>query len=125
MRLLGLCEQRGSGIDRAFTEIEMAGLPPASVRVVEGSTVVTLYGPRRFADLTKEERVWACYWHACLCVERNEFMSNASLRERFKLTAKQYPQVSEVISEAIGRKMVRPLSEEQANRNARYVPFWF
>ena len=125
MRLLGVCEQRGSGIDRAFTEIERLGLPPATVRIVEGSTVITLFGPRKFAELTKEERVWACYWHACLCVERNQFMSNASLRTRFKLNERQYPQVSEVISETITKGMIRPLNEDQANRNARYVPNWY
>lgn len=125
MRRLGLCETRGRGIDLAFTAIEKAGLPPVSVRVVEDSTVVTIYGPRQFANLTKDERLWACYWHACLCVERNDYMSNASLRKRFKLSDKQYPQVSEVIAEAISRELIRPLTEDQANRNARYVPAWY
>lgn len=125
MRNLGICEQRGSGIDRAFSEIEKAGLPPVSIRVVEGSTVVTIFGPRHFADMTKEERVLACYWHASLCVERNNYMSNASLRTRFKLNDKQYPQVSEVIGEAISAGRIRPLNEDQGNRNARYVPYWF
>lgn len=125
MRRLGVCELRGSGIDRAFDEIETAGLPPISVRIVENSTVVTIFGPRRFADLSKEERIWACYWHACLLAERNEYMNNTSLRKRFRLNDKQYPQVSEVISDAIKLGRIRPLNEDQANRNAKYVPYWF
>ncbi|MCA1837710.1 MAG: hypothetical protein LC674_02770 [Actinobacteria bacterium] len=51
-------------------------------------------------------------------------MSNASLRVRFGLGEKQYPQVSNVISEAIEAGRIRPLNEGQANRIARYVPYW-
>lgn len=125
MRRFGVCEERGSGIDRAFIAIEKAGLPPPLVRVVERNTVVTIFGPRQFAALTKDERLRACYWHACLCVERNEFMSNKSLRSRFKLNDKQYPQVSEVIKEAQENGLIKPLREDQGNRMARYVPYWY
>lgn len=125
MRRLGVCEERGSGIDRAFAEIEKDGLPPPLIQVTDDSTVVTIFGPRKFADMSKDERIRACYWHACLGVEQNNFMSNASLRKRFKLGDRQYPQVSEVIRDACTQGMVRPLSDEQANRNARYVPYWY
>jgi ATP-dependent DNA helicase RecG len=124
MRRLGLCEERGSGIDRALSEIEKAALPPPLIQEIEDTTVVTLYGPKQFADMTSEERVRACYQHACLCFEKNEYMSNASLRVRLGLTDKQYPQVSLVIGDAREAKVIRPLDEDQAKRNARYVPYW-
>jgi ATP-dependent DNA helicase RecG len=124
MRRLGLCEERGSGIDRALSEIEKAALPPPLIQRIEDTTVVTLYGPKQFAEMTREERVRACYQHACLCFEKNEYMSNASLRVRLGLTDKQYPQVSLVIGDAREAKVIRPLDEDQAKRNARYVPYW-
>ncbi len=124
MRDAGLCEQRGSGVDRAIREIEKAALPPPLIETVEGATVVTIFGPRRFADMTPDERVRACFQHACLGYEHNALMSNASLRARFGLSEKQYPQVSNVIRDAIEAKRIKPHSADQANRNARYVPFY-
>lgn len=125
MRRLGMCEERGSGIDRAFTAIENMGLPSPLIQEISGQTVISIFGPRKFAQTSRIERLRACYYHACLCAERNEFMSNASLRERFKLGKNQYPQVSSVISDAIQEGHIKPLSADQANRNARYVPYWF
>lgn len=125
MRRMGICEERGSGVDRALTSIERAILPPPLFQQVEDATVVTLYGPKTFADMTKEERIRACYQHACLCAEKNEHMSNASFRIRLGLQEKQYPQVSLVIAEARDANLIRALDEDQAKRNARYVPYWF
>ncbi len=122
MRLAGLCERRGSGVDRAVRAIEKAALPPPLFAEVEGSTTVTSYMPRRFADMTMEERIRACFQHAQVCHERNQPMSNASLRKRFGLPDKQISQVSIVIRETIAAGKIKPLSEDQANRNARYVP---
>ncbi|TIO29146.1 ATP-binding protein, partial [Mesorhizobium sp.] len=124
MRRMGICEDRGSGVDRALTSIERAILPPPLFQQIENTTVVTLYGPKTFADMTKEERIRACYQHACLCAEKNEQMSNGSLRVRLGLPEKQYPQVSIVIADARDANLIRALDEDQAKRNARYVPYW-
>ncbi|MEP2830813.1 MULTISPECIES: ATP-binding protein [Alphaproteobacteria] len=124
MRDAGYCEERGSGVDRAIREIEKAALPPPLIEAVEGSTVVTMFMRRKFADMSPDERVRACFQHACLCYENGEPMNNASLRERFGISQKQYPQVSLVIRAAIDAGRIRPLDEEQGNRNARYVPFY-
>lgn len=124
MRSAGLCEQRGSGVDRALREIERASLPPPLIQAVEGSTIVTMFMAKTFAQLTVDERVRACYQHACLMYESGDFMGNGSLRVRFGLGEKQYPQVSEVLANAIDAGRIRPLNEGQANRIAKYVPYW-
>ena len=54
--------------------------------------------------------------------ESNEPMSNASLRRRFNLSDKQISQVSNVIRDTLDAGKIKPLNEDQANRNARYVP---
>ena len=58
MRRMGLCEEQGMGI--------------------EGATRVTLFGPRRFADMTMEERLRACYQYAALRYLSGERLENAT-----------------------------------------------
>lgn len=124
MRHAGLCEQRGSGVDRAIKSVERAALPPPLFTTTEGSTSVTLYMPRSFANMTSDERIRACYQHAQICLEGNQPMSNASLRGRFGLPDKQISQVSIVIRDALDAGKIKPLNDYQANRNARYVPVY-
>jgi ATP-dependent DNA helicase RecG len=122
MRLAGLCEERGSGVDRAVKEIEKAALPPPLFATVEGATSVTTFMPRSFAQMTAEERVRACFQHAQVLHEANDSMNNASLRHRFGLPDKAISQVSIVIREAIDAGKIKPLHEDQAPKMARYVP---
>lgn len=125
MRRAGLCEERGSGVDRALQAIEDDALPPPTFRLAENSTVVTLLKERSFAVLSKEDRIRGCYQHASLKCEAGEAMSNGSLRIRFGLSSRQYPQISEVISDTISAGLIRPLHEDQGNRTARYLPHWY
>jgi predicted HTH transcriptional regulator len=67
---LGYCEERGSGIDRAIEEIEKQTLRAPLFQEVELSTVVTVYQDSEFKDMSKEERIRACYQHSCLRFER-------------------------------------------------------
>lgn len=122
MRQAGLCELRGSGVDRALREIERAILPPPLFAQVEGSTIVSVFMPKKFRDMTSSERVRACYQHAQLLHERNEAISNSTLRARFGLPPKQISQVSIVIRDALDAGRIKPLDPDQGNRNARYVP---
>ncbi|RYC30863.1 transcriptional regulator [Lichenibacterium minor] len=124
MNRMGLCEQRGSGIDRALDAIEAYALPAPTFQDVEASTVVTIFGQRSFAEMSREDRIRACYQHAALKYENGSTMSNASLRSRLGVSDKQYPQVSIVIRESIDLGRIRPLDEDQAKRNARYVPWY-
>jgi ATP-dependent DNA helicase RecG len=124
MRHAGLCEERGSGVDRAVKAIEKAALPPPLFGTAEGATSVTVFMPRRFANMTPDERIRACFQHAQVCLESNEPMNNSSLRARFGLSDKQISQVSLVIRDALDAGKIKPLNEDQGNRNARYVPVY-
>ena len=119
-----ICEERGSGIDRALHAIEKVSLPPTLFQVIGEALVVTLYGPRPFAVMDKDERIRACYQHASLKFEGSDPMNNSTLRRRFGLSDKQYPQASKVISDTIAAGLIRPLSEDQSNKFAKYVPIW-
>jgi len=66
MRRMDICEERGSGIDKVIFNVEVFQLPAPDFRVAEASTITVLYGPRKFAQMNPDERVRACYQHACL-----------------------------------------------------------
>ncbi|RWD89444.1 ATP-binding protein [Mesorhizobium sp.] len=124
MRMANLCEKRGSGIDRAIWAIEEMALPPPLFAEIEGSTVVTIFSSKDFAQMSREERIRACYQHASLRYIGGDLMSNGSLRVRLGMNKNQYPQVSAVIRDAIDVGSIKPLDEDQGNRQARYVPWW-
>jgi len=125
MRRCNLCEERGSGIDRAVFLIEKAELPAPSFHVTDTHMRVTLWGPKAFADLTIEERQWACYWHCCLCHLEGNIMTNGSIRERLGISKRNYPQASQVISDTKARGWIKDFDpDNKAPRYAKYVPFW-
>jgi predicted HTH transcriptional regulator len=49
----------------------------------------------------KEDKVRACYLHACLKYVSGERMTNHSLRERFGIEEKNYSMASRIISEGL------------------------
>jgi predicted HTH transcriptional regulator len=109
-------------VDRAVREIERAALPPPLFAQVEGSTSVTAFMPKDFAVMTPEDRMRACFQHAQLLHEQNQAMSNGSLRARFGLKDSQISQVSNVIRDAIEAGKIKPQTENQAPKFARYIP---
>ncbi|TVR06781.1 MAG: transcriptional regulator [Salinarimonadaceae bacterium] len=124
MRRAGLCEQRGSGIDRALWAIEAAVQAPPLFQRVEGSTVVTMFRATEFGAMSKEDRVRACYQHASLRKLRNDPMSNSTLRTRLGLAKTQSSQASNVIGDTIDAGLIKPLDPNQGHRVARYLPYW-
>jgi ATP-dependent DNA helicase RecG len=124
MRDLGICEERGGGIDKAILEIEEMSLPAPEFHHSENSMRVVLFGPKSFTQLSKGEKVWSCYCHCVVRWLRRDYMSNTSLRGRFSLRSDDYQAVSGVISSA--RKSGRIVEAEagQGRRNARYIPYW-
>ena len=123
MRRLGICEEKGSGMDKAIFSIELYQLPPIRIQLQETRTETTIFAYRKFANLDKSERVMACYQHACLRYVSNEKMNNQSLRGRLGIEDKNYPMASRIIKDALEAKMIK---EENADGNKRhnYVPYW-
>ena len=120
MRRMNICEERGSGIDKVISHIEVFQLPAPDFRVAGDSTVAVLFGPRKFAQMDRGERVRACYQHACLQFVSGKRMYNATLRKRLGIKNSNYPLASRIIRDAIDAKLIRPYSEGDSS----YVPFW-
>jgi predicted HTH transcriptional regulator len=119
MRRMNICEERGSGIDKVIFNVEVFQLPAPDFRVAGNSTVAILYGPRKFSQMTRVERIRACYQHACLLYVSGKRMSNASLRKRLGIKDSNYPLASRIIKDTIGAQLITPHGE-----GATYVPFW-
>jgi predicted HTH transcriptional regulator len=124
-RRYGICEERGSGFEKAVAAIELYGLPPLKFEELENSFRVTMYSPKDFAKLTPTERVEACYQHSIIKYFSSGGMTNASLRERFKMSERQRPQVSLVIKEALAQNKIKPKDPNNAStKYVEYIPFW-
>lgn len=125
MRRLGLCEEKGSGVDKVVNAAEKFQLPAPDFRAGEVRTTVVLFAHQEFPQMTKADRVRACYQHCCLQYVTGQRMSNQSLRQRFGLSESKAATVSLVIGATKDEKLIKADdSETQSSRYARYLPFW-
>jgi ATP-dependent DNA helicase RecG len=122
MRRMRLCEEQGTGIDKVVFAVELHQLPPPDFRMEGDAVRVVLFAPRQFADMTREERVRACYQHAALKYVSGERMKNATLCERFGISSQNAAQASAVIKLAVTQGLIR--SADPDHPRAGYVPFW-
>ncbi len=125
MRRLGICEEKGSGIDKVIQSAEVYQLPAPDFRVSERHTVAVLFAHKEFDDMDRNDRIRACYQHCCLRYVMNEKMTNQSLRERFQLPEGKAETVSRVIRDTLDANLIRlddPSSTSK--RYAKYAPFW-
>jgi predicted HTH transcriptional regulator len=122
MRRMGMCEEQGSGLDKVVEQVEIFQLPAPLFRSEDNSTQVVLYGPRGFAEMTPEERVRACYFHAVLKFLSGDKMKNASLCARLGVASKNAAQVTAVINKALKAGLIRVADPEHPR--AGYIPHW-
>lgn len=125
MRRLKICEERGSGVDRVVFECEINQLPAPQIVVGDNYTRVILSGPKTFREMDKNDKMRACYFHACLKYVSGELMTNQSLRERLGVEEKNYSMISRIIAEAKEEKLIKDYDpENKASKHAKYSPFW-
>lgn len=124
-RRYNICEERGSGFEKAVISIELFGLPPLKFEETENAFKVTMYSPRKFADMSNEERIEACYQHSIIEYYGNGGFNNTSLRKRFGMHDKQAAQVSKLIKEAIDVGKIKAKdSDSESKKFSLYVPYW-
>lgn len=124
MRRVGICEERGSGVDKVVFQTEFYQLPAPIFEAQEESTRAVLFAHKALKDMGREDRVRACYLHACLRhVERNP-MTNSSLRERFGIEERNSAIASRIIRDAMEDGLIKPYDPEQGKKYAKYLPRW-
>jgi len=120
-----ICEERGTGFMKVVTSVELYGLPPVAFEQGENYFKVSLFAPRKFAEMSQSERIEACYQHAVLKYLSSSSMTNTSLRERLKMHEKQRTQVSNLIRDAVeAGRIKRKDPTSSSSKFAEYIPYW-
>lgn len=122
---LGICERRGSGIDRAIEAVEKMFLPAVKFTKSEQHTRVFMFPQKGLKDMTKQEKISACYQHACLMYEDGEAVNNQSVRERFELNKNDSSIASRIISDTVEAGLIKPADNETTSKKyMTYIPFY-
>jgi predicted HTH transcriptional regulator len=124
LRRVGICEERGSGIDKVVFQTELFQLPAPLFEKTSEHTRATLFAHKRFRDMDKQDRIRACYLHACLRYVNRDFMTNSSIRSRFGVETHNSATASRIIRDTVEAGLVRQYDPEQSRKYAKYVPFW-
>jgi len=125
MRRMGICEEKSSGIDKVIHAAEQNHLPAPDFKVGHRRTIAVLFGHRDFDQMDRGQRVRACYQHCALKYVMAAYMTNQSLRERFRLPESKSAVVSQVIAQAVEAGVIKADETVGASRKyARYLPFW-
>lgn len=124
MRRLGMCEELGTGWDKIVISCELSQLPAPRIETYESSTRVRLFSNIPFSTLSPEDKLWACYLHACIMHVQGEQLTNSSLRNRFGLKESSAGSISRLIKDAVAKGILKPLDPDTAPRYMKYLPFW-
>lgn len=124
MRRFHICEESGTGWDKIIISSELKYLPAPKITLYEDNMKVTLYASTDFNDILLEDKLWACYLHACVRYVEEKQMNNTSLRERFGLDESYKSQTSRLIKLAVEKNYIKPFDPTTAPRYMRYIPIW-
>ena len=124
MRRFGICEERGSGIDKVVFHVESCQLPAPLFEVVGDATRITLLSPRPLNAMERSDRVRACYLHACLRYVDRAHLTNESLRARFGIEQRNAAIASRIFREAVEDGVIVPFQLGTAPKLRKYLPAW-
>jgi ATP-dependent DNA helicase RecG len=125
MRIMKICEERSSGVDRVVTAVELFQLPAPEFLSSLGRTIVVAHGPKSFVDMTKDDKVRACYQHCVLKYVLRERMTNETLRLRFGLPKSKSSSISQIIASAVEAGGIKADEAVGGSKKyARYLPAW-
>ena len=105
--------------------IEKHGLPPVKFQKSENHTKVSLFPHKKLTEMTKEEKILACYQHACLMYEENKAINNKSMRERFSIDIRNSAIASRIIADTLNAGYIKLSSpDNDSKKYAKYIPFY-
>ena len=122
MRRMGFCEEQGSGLDKVVATVEIFQLPPPLFHPEDSTMRVVLYGPRTFAEMSPDERVRACYFHAVLKFLSGSKMKNSTLCTRLGIAERNASQATLVINKALAAGLIRVADPDHPRGG--YLPHW-
>lgn len=125
MFYLHLCEKRGSGMDRTVASLEEMHLPPYKVITGQEFTRVFIYPEKSYKEMTKQEKIQACYQHTCLLFEEGKQMTNQSLRERLSIGKNNSAGASRIINDTIEVGLIKvAANDNESKKFSSYIPYY-
>ena len=127
MKFIGICEERGSGIDKVVHDTETFQLPAPSFEIKETpdpTTVSSLFAHKPFGQMDKNDRIRTCYLHVCLKYVMEEQANNETMRERFQFAKKNSAMASRILNATIDAGFIRLYDPNAGTKSRRYVPKW-
>jgi len=124
MRRIGVCEERGTGVDKVVFQTEVYQLPAPVFEVTGDHTRAVLFAHRPLKKMDKEDRIRACYLHACLRHVNRDYMTNASLRDRFAIDSRNSAVASRIIRDTVDAGLIRIFDPGANRKYFKYVPWW-
>lgn len=70
---------------------------------------------------SKQEKIDACYQHACLVYEDNRAINNQSVRERFGIDKNQSAVASRIIADTLDAKKIKLSDESITSKNMQHI----
>lgn len=124
LRRMGICEERGTGIDKVISETEKRQLPAPLITLYDEFIKVTLNSYKSINEMSKDEKILATYMHACLKYVESKSITNQSLRERFGLEDSKISVVSRIIKDTIEEGYIKAKDPNTSPRHMKYIPYW-
>ena len=124
MRRMHFCESSGSGWDKIISSCEAEHLPVPHIHKYDNSVKVVLFAERPYGKISREEKLLAIYYHACVQYMISERLTNASLRRRFGLKDSDAANLSRIVKDAVEAGLIKPYDPLAGRKFMSYVPFW-
>ena len=124
MRRIGVCEERGSGVDKVVIQTEVFQLPAPVFETTDEHTRAILFSHKELKEMDKTEKIRACYMHAGLRFIQRDFMTNTTLRGRFGIDNKNSAIASRIIKDTLDAELICPFDLEASKKYMKYIPWW-
>lgn len=124
LRIVHICEARGSGFDRIEEGMRDWKIPAPKVETTDDFCRTILCWHRSLSDWIKEEKVRTCYIYTCYCYVNGMEVSNAVLRERFGISDVNKAMASRIIKDTVAAGKIKLADPEAADKMRRYIPYW-
>lgn len=124
LRIIGICEERGSGFDRIEEGMNELKIPTPKVETGEDFTRTKLYWYSDLKEWSKEDRIRTCYLYTCYCYINDIEVSNTILRERFGVGESRKSFISKIINTTLEAGYIKLADKNAAIKMRRYIPYW-
>ena len=124
LRMVHICESRGSGVDRMEEGMRDWKIPAPKVETTEDFCRTMLYWHESLSKWSKEEKIRTCYIYVCYCYVNGIEVSNAVLRERFGISEANKAMASRIIKDTLEAGKIKLADPNAVVKMRRYIPHW-